>query len=223
MVSPRSYAGPAPTAVGYNLAAIALAVILGGLGLAYAIDAARERASQPTATGAPDTLLTRSIGGRDLAIPASWFRYDESPDAGFVSQVELQLPLPLGTDNELLTVDVTLLPPSRVRPSARLLDGVYLHRFGATQVEGPPGLIGKPLLGAEGFAGETVWYDPLTADPFVAKCSAPVAPGAAARCLRAVTLGPGLAALYAFDVEVLSTWKRFDPEMRQRLTAIGAY
>lgn len=223
MVSPRTQACPAPAAVGYNLAAIALSLILGGLGLAYAINAARQEAAFPAAGAADDPALMRSIGGRDLAIPASWFRYGAEPEAGFVSQVELQLPLPLGTGGALLPVDVTLLPPSRVRPSARLLDGVYLHRFHTDQVDGPPGLVGKPLHGADGYGGETVWYDPLTANPFVAKCSEPVAPGAAARCLRAVTLGPGLAALYAFDVEVLVSWKLFDAEMQQRLEAIGVY
>ncbi|HEV7278246.1 MAG TPA: hypothetical protein VGN80_18360 [Devosiaceae bacterium] len=223
MVSPRTHAGPAPAAVGYNLAAIALALALGGLGVAHVINAARQAAALPAAAATSDPALTRSIGGRDLEIPVTWFRYGEQPEAGFVSQVELQLHLPLGVDGALLPVDVTLLPPSRVRPSARLLDGVYLHRFGTDEAEGPPGLVGKPLRGNEGFAGETVWYDPLTADPFVAKCSEPVAPGAAARCLRAVTLGPGLAALYAFDAEVLVNWKRFDAEIRQRLEAIGAY
>lgn len=221
MVSPSTDIGPTPAAIGYNLAAIALAITLGGLGLAYAINAARQDAAAPAVADEPAETL--SIGGRDLAIPASWFRYGAQPEAGFVSQVELQLPLPLGAGGLLLPVDVTLLPPSRVRPSARLLDGVYLHRFAADQVDGPAGLVGKPLDGADGFAGETVWYDPLTADPFVAKCSEPVAPGAAARCLRAVTLGRGLAAIYAFDAEVLVNWKLFDAEMRQRLETIGVY
>lgn len=220
MVSPRSDAGHPPAAVGYNLAAIALALALGGLGLAYAVDAARKGRSEPPAG---DAVLTRSIGGRDLAIPGAWFRYGAEPAAEFVTQVELQVALPLGADAALRPVDVTLLPASRVRPSASLLDGVYLHRFGDDEVDGPPGLVGKPLHGADGFAGETVWYDPLTADPFVAKCSEPVAPGMASRCLRTVALGPGLAARYAFDSDVLVNWKRFDAEMRQRLEAIGVY
>lgn len=223
MVSPRTHARPAPPTVGYNLAAIALALTLGGLGLAYAVNAARQDAGVPAMAAADDLALTRSIGGRDLVIPASWFRYEAQPEAGFVSQVELRLQLPLGADGVLLPVDVTLLPPSRVRDSARLLDAVYLHRFGTDQVDGPPGLVGKPLHGTDGFAGETVWYDPLTANPFAAKCSEPVAPGAAARCLRAVTLEPGLAALYAFDAEVLVNWRLFDAEMRQRLESIGVF
>jgi hypothetical protein len=223
MVSPRTHAAGAPVAVTYNLAAIALALALGGLGLAYAIDAAGKARSGPVGGASGDAMLTRSIGGRDLAIPRAWFRHGAGPAAGFATLVELRFTLPLGAAGGPLPVDVTLLPASRVRPSASLLDGVYLHRFGEDQVAGPPGLVGKPLRGADGFAGETVWYDPLTANPFVAKCSEPVAPGMAARCLRAVTLAPGLAARYAFDAEVLVNWKRFDAEMRQRLEAIGVY
>ena len=68
---------------------------------------------------------------------------------------------------------------------------------------------------------ETIWYDALSADPFVAKCAAPVAEGTAARCLRTVYLGPGLAAVYAFSADVLENWKRFDPEIRALLTKIG--
>ena len=67
-----------------------------------------------------------------------------------------------------------------------LLDGVYLHQFEDKQLTGPPGLVGKPLTASEGFAGETVWYDALSADPFVAKCLAPVAPGEPTQCLRTV-------------------------------------
>lgn len=200
-----------------------LAVALAGLALAYAINAASSSRRAGTPPAAAEITLTRTIGGRDLEIPRSWFRYAEQQVEGFARQVDLQLMLPLGVDGARRPVEVTLLPPSRVRPSARLLDGVYLHRFGPDQFDGPPGLVGKPLRGNDGFEDETVWYDALTVDPFVAKCSAPVTPGAASRCIRTVYLGPGLAAVYAFDADVLINWKRFDPEMRQRLEAIGVH
>jgi hypothetical protein len=207
--------------VGHNLAGIALALALCGLAFAYAIDAAVRRPAQSGTSS--ETTVHRTMGGRDLAIPQSWFRYGEQPAEGFASQLDLQLLLPLGEAGAMRPVDMTLLPQSRVRPSARLLDGVYLHRFGAAELDGPPGLVGKPLQGGEGFAGETVWYDPLTADPFVAKCSAPVAAGAPSRCLRSVYLAPGLAAVYGFDAELLANWKQFDPELRRRLEHIGVY
>jgi hypothetical protein len=220
---------PAPSAaptrygqsVGFNLAAIAALVALGAVALAYAIDAAGRSADAPRRTDEAVTL-TRTIGGKDLEIPLPWFRYAEQRVEGFAKQIDLQLMLPLGPEAAPVPVEVTLMPRSRVRPSASLLDGVYLHQFQAEERnDGPAGLIGKPLQNAEGLEGETVWYDPLSADPFVAKCVPPVAEGTEARCLRSVHLGPGLAAVYAFGADVLENWRQFDPEMRALLAKIG--
>ncbi|MBU1305520.1 MAG: hypothetical protein KKF33_08370 [Alphaproteobacteria bacterium] len=219
---------PAPSAarthnghsVGFNLAAIAALIALAAIALAYAIDAAGRTAKSPAMPGDGETLV-RTIGGKDLDIPVSWFRYAEQRVEGFAKQVDLQLALPLGTAGSLMPVEVTILPRSRVRPSARLLDGVYLHQFQTDQIEGPPGLVGKPLVIGEGLRGETVWYDPISPDPFVAKCIPAVADGLATRCLRTVNLGPGLAAVYAFSADALQNWRQFDPVMLATLARIG--
>lgn len=205
--------------VGFNLLAIVALVALGAIALAYAVDAAG-RSAAPRSDAA--ATLTRTIGGKDLEIPVGWFRYSEQRVEGFAKQIDLQLMLPLGPDATPTPIEVTLMPRSQVRPSSRLLDGVYLHQFQASERDdGPVGLVGKPLKAVEGYAGETVWYDPLSVDPFVAKCAAPVAESTSPRCLRAVHLGPGLAAVYAFSADVLENWKRFDPEIRAALARIG--
>jgi hypothetical protein len=215
----RSEASP----VGFNIAAIMLALALCGLGLAYAIDAAGRRNLQATLRLDEETTLTRTIGNRELEIPQSWFRYAEQRVEGFAKHIDLQLTLPLGENGAARDIEVTLLPRSRARPSSRLLDGVYLHRFLADEVSGPPGLVGKPLAGKDGFENETVWYDPLSADPFVAKCGAPVTADAEPRCLRTVYLGNSIAAVYAFGADVLISWRDFDAEMKPWLESIGAY
>ena len=202
--------------VGFNLGAIALIVAVAGLGLAYAIDAAGR--AQP----APSEPVSRTLGGHDLIVPASWLREDAERSEGFAKQIEIRLVLPLGPQAAAREIDVTLLPRSRVRPSASLLDGVYLHQFMPDQLDGPPGLIGKPLVAAEGFASETVWYDPISPAPFVAKCIAPIAQGSPGRCIRTVLLAPGIAAVYAFDEDVLVNWRQFDAELRPKLAGIGA-
>lgn len=200
------------------MAAIAALVALGAVALAYGIDGA----SRGQAGGrAEQATLVRTLGGKDLRIPESWLRYAEQKVEGFARQVDLALTLPLGAEGRPVEVGVTLLPGSRVRPSASLLDGVYLHQFASDEPAGPAGLMGKVLTRADGTTGETVWFDPISADPFVAKCAAPVAAGVPSRCLRSVRLAPGLAAIYAFDAEVLENWRRFDPEMRETLSRIG--
>jgi hypothetical protein len=207
--------------IGFNLGAIFLIVALGAVALAYAIDAAGRSSGIAEHRLDSEITLTRNIGGKDLEIPLSWFRYAEQRVEGFAKQIDLQLELPLGAEQALAKIEVTLLPRSRARPSAGLLDGVYMHQFQAEEIDGPVGLIGKPLLASEGFEDETVWYDPLSSEPFVAKCVAPVAEGAEARCLRTVYLGPGIAAVYAFGADVLGNWKQFDPQVRAMLRQIG--
>lgn len=222
MVTPSAQRSDAAS-IGSNVAAIMLALALCGVALAYGIDAASRDRTLPAHRQDEDVALTRTIGGRDLEIPRSWFRYAEQRVDGFAEQIDLQLILPLGPRGEARSVDVTLLPRSRARPSAHLLDGVYAHQFLPGQAAAPPGLVGKPLAGKDGFAGETVWYDPLSADPFVAKCSVPVTSGAEARCLRTVHLGPGIAAIYAFGADLLPNWRGFDAHVEPLLKKVGAF
>lgn len=217
--SPRSET----TSLAYNLGIIVVIVVLAGIALAYAIDAAGRAGKAPAVRTSDDATLTRTLGGKDLAIPASWFRYAEQRVEGFAKQIDLRFSLPLGAKGAARPVDVTLVPRSGVRPSARLLDGVYLHMFEEGELAGPHGLIGKPLKATEGYEAETVWYDPLSGDPFVAKCGAAIAPGGQPRCLRAVYLAPGIAAIYAFDFELLDRWRDFDPGVRPWLETIGVF
>lgn len=206
--------------VGFNLGVIALIVAAGALGLAYVIDAAGRSARHPST--ASTELVARTIGATPLTIPTAWLIGDDGQQGGFSKQVDIKLTLPLGPEAAPREIDVTLTQRSRVRPSASLLDGVYLHQFQQAQLTGPVGLIGKPLLASDGYEGETVWYDPLTSSPFVAKCQAPVVAGDAGKCLRTVYLGSGLAAVYAFDDDVLANWRKFDAELHPLLDRIGA-
>jgi len=216
--STAAASGPnARSGVGFNLALIALGAAILGLLAAYGIDALRQ-GGQAAKAG----TVTRTLGGQRLEIPAAWLRSEAGAGTGFAKQVELVLRLPLGPGGALSDIAVTLMPRSRARPSAALLDGVYLHQFMPEQLSGPPGLVGKPLVARDGMAGETVWYDALSPRPFVAKCAAPVVADAPGRCLRTVHLGPGLAAVYSFGADVLAEWRRFDAVLAPPLETIGA-
>lgn len=206
-----------PASVGFNLFTIAITVSLAGIGLAYMIDqSARAEPVEPVAEG----TITRGIGGIELKIPAAFFRNNEDRAEGFAEEIELMAHLPLGPEASETPIGVTLLPRSRARPSAILLDAVYLHQFEDRQLSGPQGLVGKPLVETEGFAGETVWYDALSADPFVAKCLAPVAPEAPAQCLRTVIRG-NVAVVYTFGEDVMMNWRQFDVAAEPWLAEMG--
>jgi len=208
-----------PEPVGHTLTMIMVAVAFAGLsaacGLSYWLH------QKPAGDGAEATL-TRTLLGRQMVIPISWFRGTPDRQQGFSSEIDLRISVALGPGGAEAPVDVTLLPQSQVRTSANLLDGVYLHQFMPNELAGPPGLIGKPLYATEGFEGETVWYDALSQNPFVVKCGAAPGDNGPAQCLRTVALMGGIAAVYAFPANLLDRWKEFDPAMRAALTRIGA-
>lgn len=208
--------------IGMNLALIAVAVAALGLALAYGLDALSRRAPDAARLDDRGEVFTRSLGGHELTIPKSWFRFAEQPVDGFVDRIELSLPLALGPDGAQRIIEVTLAPPSKARPSARLLDGVYVHRFLPGEFNDVPGLIGKPLAPEDGFTGEVVWYDALSAEPFVAKCAPQVSGEGPDECLRTVTLAPGIGAIYAFPADALPAWRQFDAAIGPWLVRIGA-
>lgn len=216
----KAHRHPSQTHLGFNLAAIIVIVAAGALAVAYGIDGlGRARAgSHPT----EQSHYIRNIAGHTLTIPAPWLRFGDRDEPGFVSQVDLRLSLPLGPKSNSVDVDVTLVPKSRARSSASLLDGVYLHQFMPNEVSGAAGLVGKPLYPRDGFEGETVWYDPLSGDPFVAKCIDPVQTKGPAQCLRTVLLPSGIGAIYSFSADALPSWRQFDAAIAEPLKAIGA-
>ena len=207
----------------YNLAGIAVLVLLLAVGMAYLIDDLGRATRTPAPSlDDPDPII-QTISGRELSIPTAWFRYGEQIRNGFTNQIDLRvLFAPEGIETPV-PVGITLLPRSRARTSSNLLDGVYLHQFAEETLGGVPGLVGKPMLASNGYAGESVWYDALSPNPFVAKCVAPVASDGVAQCVRTVYLPSGIAAVYTFDATILQSWRQFDAEMERWLSAIGAW
>ena len=210
-------------ALAYNLAGIAVLVLLLAVGAAYLVDELGRAARTPVPAIGDGDPITQTISGRELSIPTTWFRYGEQVRDGFTNQIDLRVMFaPEGSD-VAMPVDVTLLPRSRARTSSSLLDGVYLHQFANETLDGVPGLVGKPMLASNGYSGESVWYDAISPNPFVAKCLEAVEADGTAQCVRTVYLPSGIAAIYAFDTTVLQSWRQFDAEMERWLTSIGAW
>lgn len=211
-----------PASLGFNLAGIAVLALLLAVGAGYLIDEMGRTSRVPTPSLEDANPIVQTISGRELTIPTTWFRYGEQIRDGFTNQIDLTFMFePEGMVAQ--PVQVMLLPRSRARTSSALLDAVYLHQFGDETLAGIPGLVGKPLGAAAGYEGERVWYDPLSANPFVAKCLAAIEPGASEQCIRTVYLPSGIAAVYAFDATALPSWRQFDEHMQQWLEKIGAW
>jgi hypothetical protein len=215
--------GSARASLGYNLAGIAVLVLFVAVGLAYLIDGLGH-ADQPEPPSLTDAdPIQQTLSGRELAIPSAWFRFGEQMRDGFTNQVDLRVLFAPDPAVAPLPVDVTLLPRSRARTSASLLDRVYLHQFADETLSGVPGLVGKPMREGNGYGDEIVWYDALAPNPFVAKCQAPVLADGATQCVRTVFLPSGIAAIYTFDATALQSWRQFDTEMQRWLSPIGAW
>lgn len=210
-----------PPSFAFNMGAIALVIIMLGLGVAYLIDGASQQNKPRPELWTAGPTVEKIVAGQKLAIPPSWFRFADQRSEGFSEKIDLWFALPLGPNNQIMEIDVSLVPHSRARSSAQLLDAVYLHQFLPNQVKGPPGLVGKPLRNTEGFQKETVWYDPLSANPFVTKCMEPISSDKNASCIRTILISDQVAATYIFDIELLAQWKRFDDEAGRWLARIG--
>jgi hypothetical protein len=219
--SPKNRDDKLSHSIGYNLASIAVFVFLAAVGAAYLIDRLNKGAIPPPPSLADTDALTQTIAGRDLAIPRNWFRFGEQIRAGFTDQIDLRIAFPLAGGTSSL-VDVTLVPRSRARTSAALLDSVYIRQFAEGTLSSTTGLVGKKLQGSAAVEGETVWYDAISLQPFVAKCMAPITENGASQCVRTVHLPSGIAAVYSFDATILSSWRQFDAELEKWLSPIGA-
>lgn len=211
------------SSLAYNLAGIAVLVLLLAVGAAYLIDELGRARQTPAPTLADPDPIVQTISGRELKIPSAWFRYGEQIRDGFTDQIDLRIRFAPDAVQPSQSVDVTLLPRSRARASSSLLDRVYLHQFEDAAIGGVPGLVGKPMRDSSGYGGETVWYDALSPDPFVAKCLVPVSVEGTAQCVRTVYLPSGIAAVYTFDATILQSWRQFDAEMERWLAPIGAW
>lgn len=225
-MSSRSASAPAGhgrSSLAYNLASIAVLTLLLAVGAAYLIDELGRGDDVPVPTLADLNPVMQTISGRELSIPQAWFRYGEQIRNGFTNQIDLRIQFAPEAISEPQMVDITLLPRSRARTSASLLDRVYLHQFDDDTLEGVPGLVGKPMVERGGYAGESVWYDALSPNPFVAKCLEPVAPDGISQCVRTVYLASGIAAVFTFDATLLQSWRQFDTEIERWLKPIGAW
>lgn len=214
--------GPSHAGVAYNLAAIALIILVAAIGLAYALDQMGRNDTAQTPDRADSSRIIQTVGGRELAIPKTWFRTGQDTHEGFVQQVDLKFALNFERTKSATLIDVTLLPLTRARASSALLDTVYVHQFQGALLQTVPGLVGKTLKPADGYAGEVVWYDALASRPFVAKCSTAPTPARPSRCVRTVHLSSGLAAIVSFNEAALTHWREFDSQMAPWLEQIGA-
>lgn len=221
LTSRISPAAPTAGSALYLVTVMALFIAIAGLIAAYGLRAWFDRLDVAGPLPALTDVHIITIGPQPYIVPAALLNAPSQRHDGFAERIDLILALPLAVGGKFSDVAVTITPRGRIRTSAALLDSVYLHQFSDAQLSGPPGLVGKPLTGDPGTTGETVWYDPLSPNPFVSKCMTPVSitPGART-CIRVMSLSDRNTAIVSFDPEALYAWREFDARIEDALTAL---
>ncbi len=198
--------------VGFNLIAITFIIAAIGLAIAYFIDNYTKKTPNLPSLYETSPKLNKIIAGQKLAIPSSWFRFSDQRHEEFSKQIDLHFTLNLGKNNAPMEVYLTISPIREALPSSVLLDSVYIRQFKSEQLKGINGLIGKPLKPSKGYGLETIWYDPININPFVAKCLKPIAGQSEQKCIRTISISNKISATFMFNFELLDNWKNFDSE-----------
>lgn len=206
-------------------AALVIVAIVGGL-LHMAIDLYRERMTLTGLTDDPRPVVL-TIAGDTLSIPANMIRFAGTRRGGAVERADLTLHWPTleGYSEPLAEAfkDGSPMAPivfasiaardSPLDSTARLGD-VYARFFTDRPIGGPSGLVGRRLAAESGYSGEVVFFDPVAARPFVARCLEAATPEVPATCLRDVDFGRGLSLLYRFNRVLLPEWRALDTGLR---------
>ena len=198
---------------------IVILLIFAAIGLAYYLDNIKQK--RPKLAKFDDNIkLSKIIGGKKLLIAQSWFRFSQLTSDEFVEKVELVFLFNFDDAQSKKPIYVTIQPKRKALASAKLLDTVYLRQFSTDENKVIKGLIGKPLKPITGYKGETVFYDPISANPFVAKCIDPVIKNESKKCIRTVDISNNLSATYSFDFDILNYWRQFDEQAKLWLSKI---
>ncbi|MFT6658919.1 MAG: hypothetical protein ACJAZW_002088 [Maritalea sp.] len=203
--------------LGTNILILCIVLSLVGLGIVYSLDFFEV----PGETRAVETeeSVEFSIAASKLHAPKSWIETQFKPKENMLNFLELRLELQVNGQSN--AVNVTLLPASQAAPSAYLLDALYIHNFASGPSEQKYGLVVKKLRNEAGFEDETIWYDALSANPFVAKClTEKTAPDNAKNCITTVLVNKRVSALIQFEDSVLPNWRVFSVALDKQLATL---
>lgn len=167
------------------------------------------------------------IAGVEVVVPANMIRLPAERRAGAIDRVNLLLHWPdldgfseanagAFRDNEPAAplVFVTLLGRDAASGTTGWLDRIYTRYFSDDAWAGPDGLVGVRLAEESGYAGEDLFFQPDSDEPFVARCAKEGDADLPATCLREILIGDTLMARYRFNKALLGDWEKIDPAVR---------
>lgn len=182
-----------------------------GLALVYFIENLEEkRAADAVQKGEFEFTLA----AKTYRVPKKWVETFYGQENGALSSLQLKVPFQL--NGQTVPISVSLLPSSKAAPSAYLLDALYIHNFSDAPSNQAFGLIVKKLKAQDGYEHESVWYDALSSNPFVAKClSEPLGETTKHNCVTTILINKRVSALVQFDGLYLPVWRELHAELAQ--------
>lgn len=167
-----------------------------------------------------NTEISFSIAAAEMQAPSQWMLTNFGPDETVFSSVDMEIPIRLdGVEHQ---ISVTLLPSSKAAPSAYLLDTLYIHKFDNAASGQSYGLIIKKLKDEAGFEDEEIWYDALSARPFVAKClNEGNAQLKSKNCITTILVNKRVSALIKFEQGLMPQWRTFSAAISEKLNLLN--
>jgi hypothetical protein len=211
---PQMKSSRAKNGIKTNILILCIVLSMLGLGIVYGLDFFESRATQ--VANDKGTPVEFTIAASKLQAPESWIVSEFNPEQTILNL--LQLHLTMNLDGQSFTLNLTLMPAARAAPSAYLLDSLYIHNFAPGRSDQMYGLVVKKLKNEAGFEDETVWYDALSATPFVAKClEEKVAVERAKNCITTVLVNKRVSALIQFEKAILPHWRQFSVALNKQM------
>lgn len=173
------------------------------------------------------TPVHLKVSDEALVVPANMIRFPAERRDGAIDRVNLLLHWPdldgfskanadtfRDTNTGAPLVFVTIFAKDANYGTTGWLDRIYTRYFSDHAWAGPNGLVGVKLTEESGYAGEDLFFEPESAEPFVARCMTDGQPELAATCLREILIDDNLIARYRFDKALLGDWEKMDPAIR---------
>lgn len=183
---------------------------------------------------ADPTPVAVFIADQRLTIPANMIRFEDQRSVGPHQRVDLAVHWPSLTGYEPEKRKAFLDPSSnapllfltiRVREtatdSAGRLANVYQHFFDGPEIPAPRGLVGHRLSEDSGLAGEEVYFEAGSTQPFTVHCLADDGSGYPAPCLTELHAGEQLSIQIRFRKGLLEDWAAIRKSSRALLASFG--
>lgn len=183
--------------------------------------------------------VTLSIAGEPLTVAANRMRFADQRGGGALPRVDLAVLWPdlagRTAENrdafalprpETPVVQIAIEPSPVALDSAARLASVYLRYFAADPPDAalaPPvdGLTARRFVAGSPYADETLYFEPGSVHPFVARCF-PRADGDERRlCLTEIGFGKSLVAAVRFPPTLLTDWRRLQDACRSLLDGLA--